>query len=462
MRLLLAARVPSPRGSYSVRRCCSSHRDSRSRNRRDAQPPVARHRRVNADVGASTDTSTTRRCVSDKRRRAQRPRRRRRSRRQRRPRRKRTAEADRDVGRGRARQRLSRRQDRVGELYISAYALVRYLNQLPAEQTFVDHLGQVATRSIRATTSSRTASWSTSRAGSALPKLRYQITLWTVNTTDQKAHVRGDRLSVPSRVQPLRRTQRAARHAHAAGLASVLARPRSRDGRRVLSARTSRTASGRPASRCPGLWYTGDGRQQPQRARHHGGTAHARLRVRRLGVVDADDARVRAQRRLRRLRVARGARDAIRRLRRRRAARIGSASSPRTRPRTRRSGSPTASTCSSSARSHPASRCRTRAIGCSPPTRASSIAASSCRAATSSAGSTSFDADGRIPVELDRRPGVLRAGRVLSGQAQARALRRDVVGVRRQGRRLQDRARVPRRRELVLRRTRATSASTRS
>src|SRR5205823_13837833 len=28
-----------------------------------------------------------------------------------------------------------------GELSISAYALVRYLNQLPANQTFIDHLG---------------------------------------------------------------------------------------------------------------------------------------------------------------------------------------------------------------------------------------------------------------------------------------------------------------------------------
>ena len=29
----------------------------------------------------------------------------------------------------------------AGELSISGYALVRYINQMPAEQTFIDHLG---------------------------------------------------------------------------------------------------------------------------------------------------------------------------------------------------------------------------------------------------------------------------------------------------------------------------------
>ena len=47
-------------------------------------------------------------------------------------------------------------QGKLGELSISAYALVRYINQLPADQTFIDHLGNERL-STRATTSTRTA-----------------------------------------------------------------------------------------------------------------------------------------------------------------------------------------------------------------------------------------------------------------------------------------------------------------
>lgn len=75
---------------------------------------------------------------------------------------------------------------RLGELSISAYALVRYLNQLPAEQTFTDHLGR--TRAVDA----RHDIWSHRimihlKGWLGLPKLRFQITSWTVNTTDQDA-----------------------------------------------------------------------------------------------------------------------------------------------------------------------------------------------------------------------------------------------------------------------------------
>jgi hypothetical protein len=72
------------------------------------------------------------------------------------------------------------------ELSISAYALVRYVNQLPAEQSFVDHLGN--TRAIDTRNdiyAHRIMVFLKGWAG--LPKLRYNIILWTVNTTDQKA-----------------------------------------------------------------------------------------------------------------------------------------------------------------------------------------------------------------------------------------------------------------------------------
>ena len=60
------------------------------------------------------------------------------------PRRRRQAPAEphRDLGRVRVRARVSwSAAADAGELSISAYALVRYINQTPAEQTFTDHLG---------------------------------------------------------------------------------------------------------------------------------------------------------------------------------------------------------------------------------------------------------------------------------------------------------------------------------
>jgi hypothetical protein len=74
----------------------------------------------------------------------------------------------------------------AGELSISAYALTRYLNQLPAHQTFVDHLGvqhDIDTRND--IYSHRIMVFLKGWIG--LPKLTHNIILWTVNTTDQKA-----------------------------------------------------------------------------------------------------------------------------------------------------------------------------------------------------------------------------------------------------------------------------------
>ncbi|HYR85021.1 MAG TPA: DUF3011 domain-containing protein [Terriglobia bacterium] len=74
----------------------------------------------------------------------------------------------------------------MGELYISVYALTRYLNQLPANQTFIDHLGVEHTVDTRNDIFSHRVMVFL-KGWIALPKLRYVITLWTVNTTDQKA-----------------------------------------------------------------------------------------------------------------------------------------------------------------------------------------------------------------------------------------------------------------------------------
>lgn len=71
-----------------------------------------------------------------------------------------------------------------GEVALSAYALVRYIDQRPAEQEFTDHLGNVNQIDTRRDIQFHRAmvhlkGWFYS------PKLRYQITTWTVMSTDQ-------------------------------------------------------------------------------------------------------------------------------------------------------------------------------------------------------------------------------------------------------------------------------------
>lgn len=73
-----------------------------------------------------------------------------------------------------------------GELSISAYALVRYINQTPAEQTFTDHLGNEHTVDGRADVAPhRAIIWL--KGWVANPKLQYMLLVWTVNATDQDA-----------------------------------------------------------------------------------------------------------------------------------------------------------------------------------------------------------------------------------------------------------------------------------
>jgi hypothetical protein len=74
----------------------------------------------------------------------------------------------------------------AGELSISAYALLRYLNQTPGEQVWVDHLGNEHTTDGRNDIfPHRVIVYLKGWVG--VPKLMYTLVLWTVNTTDQDA-----------------------------------------------------------------------------------------------------------------------------------------------------------------------------------------------------------------------------------------------------------------------------------
>jgi hypothetical protein len=71
-----------------------------------------------------------------------------------------------------------------GELSISGYAVIRWIDQLPAQQTFTDHLGNVRRVNPRNDIQFHRAmvhlkGWLFS------PKLRYQITTWSVLSTNQ-------------------------------------------------------------------------------------------------------------------------------------------------------------------------------------------------------------------------------------------------------------------------------------
>jgi len=74
----------------------------------------------------------------------------------------------------------------LGELAISGYALVRYLNQTPGEQTFTDHLGTARPVDNRHDIwPHRTMVFFKGWLGD--PKLIYVVTFWTVLDTNQNA-----------------------------------------------------------------------------------------------------------------------------------------------------------------------------------------------------------------------------------------------------------------------------------
>ena len=73
-----------------------------------------------------------------------------------------------------------------GEASISAYTMVRYLNQMDDNKEFTDHLGEKRPVDGRNDFyAHRTLVWLKGWLGD--PKLQYMITWWTVNTTDQDA-----------------------------------------------------------------------------------------------------------------------------------------------------------------------------------------------------------------------------------------------------------------------------------
>lgn len=73
-----------------------------------------------------------------------------------------------------------------GEVSLSAYALLRYLNQMPDDQTFTDHLGNEHPVNARHDIySHRVMVFLNGWVGD--PKMIYNIVWWTVNTTDQDA-----------------------------------------------------------------------------------------------------------------------------------------------------------------------------------------------------------------------------------------------------------------------------------
>ena len=72
----------------------------------------------------------------------------------------------------------------VGEMSISGYALLRYVNQLPADQTFTDHLGNEHDVDTRQDFFPHRI-MIFFKGWVADPKLVYNIFIWTVNTTDQ-------------------------------------------------------------------------------------------------------------------------------------------------------------------------------------------------------------------------------------------------------------------------------------
>jgi hypothetical protein len=72
----------------------------------------------------------------------------------------------------------------LGEMSLSGYAVIRYINQLPATQTFVDHLGNTNVIDPRNDIQFHRAMLHF-RGWLFDPKIRYQVTVWSVLSTNQ-------------------------------------------------------------------------------------------------------------------------------------------------------------------------------------------------------------------------------------------------------------------------------------
>jgi len=122
-----------------------------------------------------------------------------------------------------------------GDLWISGYMLARYLNQLPPDQTFVDHLGREHVIDTR-----NDIQWHRVQVflkGFVYSRrLRYTVNFWTVNATNQVA-IAGTLWFAVNKAINLGVGVNGMPGAHGRGVASVLAGPRPRHGRRALPAR---------------------------------------------------------------------------------------------------------------------------------------------------------------------------------------------------------------------------------
>ena len=127
---------------------------------------------------------------------------------------------------------------------------MRYVNQMPGEQTFTDHLGN------ERTVDGRNDIWPHRvmvflKGWLGTPKLVYTITFWTVLDTNQNAIFGNLGYQFSRKFSVYAGLNGNPGIALAPGVAPLLARPRSRDGRRVLPAvlQLRRLGSGRTRAR---------------------------------------------------------------------------------------------------------------------------------------------------------------------------------------------------------------------
>ena len=198
----------------------------------------------------------------------------------------------------------------VGELGISGYALLRYLNQFPGEQTFTDHLGNERPVDGRNDIySHRVMIFFKGWLGS--PKLIYAVTFWTVNSTDQRAifgnigYQFSRKFSVYGGLNGNPGT-RSLQGSHPFWLGND----------RVMADEFFRPFFGSgiwaQGELVPGVWYNAVMTNNNSSLGRQVEPAGPDLHHRRLHVVDADDEGVRPAGRIRRLGMAREAGDPVR------------------------------------------------------------------------------------------------------------------------------------------------------
>ena len=191
----------------------------------------------------------------------------------------------------------------VGQLEISAYALIRYINQMPGSQTFTDHLG------VEHTVDGRNDLYPHRimvflKGWIGDPKFVYNIFFWTVNPTDQKnifasiGYQFSRRFSLYAGLNGLPGTRSLqGSHpywlGHDRAMADEFFRPYFSNG--VWA----------QGELLPGFWYNVMAANNMSALGVKGNAAGSDVELGRVRLVDADDERIRAARRLRRLGVPR-------------------------------------------------------------------------------------------------------------------------------------------------------------